>query len=224
MTKKILIAFGIVVVVVVLLVLSNRHLIWNDGGPVGGSGRDTPIVIAGGSIHADSDTTITRGWTAVPNDTTSYTTVLNANIKHIVVTDTADNEKNRIDLANDVADDWKIEISQVDTTPGSGNPTTPKAITIKPDLASDSSGKTLKITITNKPTKNAKWDENLPAEIRFLGNSKACLPDSIAADPLGHCDKLSTVQVTLINASQPPVTCQTSPGDGKCKIKLKIAN
>lgn len=197
------------------------------------SGHDTPIVIAGGSIHAHCIKTngCNASWKEADQDSTSYRVTIDSRIRHLIVSEntaadesggSTEKEIQRFNLLN-AYDSWSIEISQTDGSVSANGSTTLKAITISPDLLTDSNGTTLKISITAKPNASAGWQVNSPSEIRFRGNPHGCTADGTdTSDPLGHCDILSTVTVTILGDVGKPITCKTTELVGKCKIKFKV--
>ena len=220
---------------IVLLVLLAVYVFYGPFAPA--PGHDTPIVIAGGSIRAHcyaKHGCDANGWTVAPKGSTSYTVEVFSSIKEVALTekpgtDEADEVddpdytqdhplRSAIDLGG-VGNAWTIEIDA--SSPGAQ--TIDNAITIVP-VSTDTSGHTLQITITNNAPKSAKWEQKqaskMDSEIRFRGNRSTCVADQSPHDPLGHCDILSTVRVTLEGNAQDPVTCATSGIAGKCKIKL----
>ena len=219
---------------VVFLFLRVRNTKFSGGAPPL-TGHDTPIVIAGGSIRAHcyaSHKCDAVGWVEAPQDSTSYIVKVFASIKEIEVTEKTgtdeddetrpedpkkpDYPKSDITIPNAVNNDWMIEI---DTSDSAGQPYL-KAIKIRPDLTTDTTGKTLRISITDNPPTTAKWEPASASGIRYRGNHETCVADG-STDPRGNCDKLGTVHVTLRGAEQAPVTCETGGAAGKCKIKLK---
>ena len=217
----------LVLLAVFLVVKKPLHFL-----PVGG--RDTPIVIAGGSIHGHCDVHegCAEGWTPVLTESRSYQTKLLSPIKQVLVTENNDPDdpddpdepgrpedppiNSAISLKN-AGDDWSVEI---DTSVPGANTSIAKVIKIAPLLGTN--GKTLKITFNdNEPYQHASWDLHGSKDLRFHGNSGSCVARPGLHDPLGHCDALVAVQVTLSHVAQPLVICRTSVRDGKCKIKLQ---